>query len=164
MNYCALPECRQPYNIGYGSCCKRSHHNRYAGLIRHNLVKDIKRKSYAGVKESFIGPPTPKRIKYKQEYIPTKHLSTEQQAARRIRVRTRHMRVRHVTPVWANQAKIKEIYKKAVELTESTGVMHEVDHIVPISHKLVCGLHNEFNLQVLTKTENREKRNKFLVE
>jgi hypothetical protein len=164
MKQCALPECKKPFTIGYGSCCKRSHHNRYAGLIRHNLIQDVQRKSYAGIKETFVGPPAPTRIKYKQEYVPTIQLSSDQQEIRRLRTRTRHKRIRHVTPIWANKENIKEIYKQAVSLTESTGIRHEVDHIIPLTNKLVCGLHNEFNLQILPMSENRSKNNKFSVE
>lgn len=34
-----------------------------------------------------------------------------------------------------------------------------VDHIVPLNHPLVSGLHNEFNLSVIPKEENRMKDN-----
>jgi hypothetical protein len=37
----------------------------------------------------------------------------------------------------------------------------EVDHIIPLVSKIVCGLHNVFNLQLLKKSENSIKRNKF---
>lgn len=36
----------------------------------------------------------------------------------------------------------------------------EVDHIVPITNRLVCGLHVPWNLQVVTRTQNRRKGNK----
>jgi hypothetical protein len=56
-------------------------------------------------------------------------------------------------PKWANRDAITAIYKEAARL----GL--EVDHIVPLKHDLVCGLHVESNLQLLTVSENRRKSN-----
>jgi hypothetical protein len=64
---------------------------------------------------------------------------------------------------WADEAKIAEIYSEARRQTEATGVKHVVDHIIPIKHPLVCGLHVETNLRVITQYENGRKKNKFEV-
>ncbi|NDG30649.1 hypothetical protein EB118_11330 [bacterium] len=37
---------------------------------------------------------------------------------------------------------------------------HEVDHIIPITHELLCGLHVPWNFQYLTISSNRSKGNK----
>lgn len=65
-------------------------------------------------------------------------------------------------PSWANKSEIATFYKRARELTESTGVKHHVDHIVPLRSKLVCGLHVESNLRVITASENVSKGNRLI--
>jgi len=71
----------------------------------------------------------------------------------------RYARKRHATPAWANFEAIRAFYRKAHRLTIETGVRHEVDHIVPLQSPFVCGLHVEYNLQILTSLENKKKRN-----
>ena len=70
-------------------------------------------------------------------------------------------RLLQATPKWANKEKIESIYEEAARLTKETGVEYTVDHIVPLKNDKVCGLHVEYNLQILTKSENSSKRNKF---
>ncbi len=64
-------------------------------------------------------------------------------------------------PRWASKDEILKFYKMSAALSKSTGIRHHVDHIVPLRSKYVCGLHCEFNLQILTDTENCKKSNKF---
>ena len=61
------------------------------------------------------------------------------------------------TVAWADHDKIRQLYALAREMTEQTGVPHEVDHIYPLQGKLVSGLHVETNLRVIPKSENRSK-------
>lgn len=67
------------------------------------------------------------------------------------------------TPPWANQDRVVALYQIAADLTRETGTRHEVDHIVPLQGETVCGLHVHWNLQILTKSENSRKKNKFEV-
>ena len=73
-------------------------------------------------------------------------------------------RKRNATPSWASAEIIKTIYHQARVLTETTGIIHHVDHVIPLAHKFVCGLHVEHNLQILLFSENLEKHNTFIVE
>jgi hypothetical protein len=63
-------------------------------------------------------------------------------------------------PAWSDLETIKQIYAEAAELTKSTGIRHEVDHIYPLQSDYMCGLHVETNLQILTQSENAAKRNR----
>ena len=59
---------------------------------------------------------------------------------------------------WDREA-VREVYRQARELTQSTGVPHEVDHEIPLHGKTVSGLHVSWNLRVRTMSENRSKGN-----
>ncbi len=66
------------------------------------------------------------------------------------------------TPAWADGAAIAKFYTEAKRLTVETGIPHEVDHIIPIQGRKVCGLHVEYNLQILTKAQNISKHAKLI--
>lgn len=68
------------------------------------------------------------------------------------------LRVRKATPSWVDKAKLDAVYIEAARLRLT------VDHIIPLRHKLVCGLHVPANLQLLTAEQNSRKSNKFDVE
>lgn len=65
------------------------------------------------------------------------------------------------TPKWADLEAIAEFYAYAVHLSKSTGILHHVDHVIPLRSSKVCGLHCETNLQVIPAEENLKKRNNF---
>ena len=60
------------------------------------------------------------------------------------------------TPRWANLRQIADIYEQARFIAGS-----HVDHIVPLRHPLVCGLHVEHNLRVIPARENCSKQNRY---
>lgn len=59
-----------------------------------------------------------------------------------------------------NSCKFKDtlpFYEEAHRKTLATGVLHVVDHIIPLRGSPVHGWHEPSNLQVLTDAENRAK-------
>ncbi|MGL5937060.1 MAG: hypothetical protein ACRCZI_15725 [Cetobacterium sp.] len=73
----------------------------------------------------------------------------------------RHTAQLQRTPQWADLAAIAQVYARCEAMTKSTGIRHEVDHIIPLQGEIVSGLHVHQNLQILTCTENRKKWNRF---
>jgi hypothetical protein len=75
-------------------------------------------------------------------------------------VRRRQAAKLQATPHWADHKVMQAFYKLAKQLSAS-GIPHDVDHIVPLKHPLVCGLHCPANLQVIPRKENRAKWNRW---
>lgn len=66
------------------------------------------------------------------------------------------------SPNWLNKEQLDKIisfYELAIECQSLTGDEYQVDHIIPIRGKNVCGLHVPWNLQVLPADLNRRKSN-----
>lgn len=82
--------------------------------------------------------------------------SPEGKAVRNNCQRRRKIKVEKATPNWDGDELIKLVYLKAQEWGFA------VDHIIPVNHKLVCGLHTWNNLQLLSTSENSKKYNNFI--
>lgn len=76
----------------------------------------------------------------------------------RLRVALRRHRAKIATPPYISKQDLYPIYKKATELGLT------VDHIIPLTHDLVCGLNVPWNLQLLSLEENSSKKNTFYIE
>ena len=67
------------------------------------------------------------------------------------------------TPPWLTDEDSRRIqvrYLEAAWMTRRTGIPHDVDHIVPLQGKTVCGLHVPWNLRVITKSFNASKQHR----
>ena len=91
------------------------------------------------------------RERYKRTNKGTVNATTRKRQAQKI----------NATPAWADLEQIKRIYTLCAKVSERTGVLHHVDHIIPLKGKDVCGLHTEKNLRVIPAKMNLEKSNKY---
>lgn len=56
---------------------------------------------------------------------------------------------------------VKEAYRLSRLRAKFTGILWEVDHIIPIAGRTVCGLHVWNNFAVIPASENRSKFNRY---
>tara|TARA_R110000824_G_scaffold44937_1_gene130362 strand:- start:426 stop:965 length:540 start_codon:yes stop_codon:yes gene_type:complete len=76
----------------------------------------------------------------------------------------RKVAIKRATPSWLtkeHKQRIKQKFEIAKRLTETTGIPHVVDHIVPVQGENISGLHVPWNMQVITRRQNAKKSNKF---
>lgn len=128
----------------------KSEASKAAGRRYYEKNKDL-------VKAKAFARPVEDKRRYKSKF------KIENPTLYKVLVNVRRRRHRQATPAWLTQEQrdaIKQLYIQAQKLTELTGVRYEVDHIIPISHDDVCGLHVPWNLQVIPKEENLKKSNK----
>lgn len=68
------------------------------------------------------------------------------------------------TPPWLTKLHYQQIeifYDAAAKLSKEFGILMEVDHIIPLQGENISGLHVPWNLQVISKSQNCQKKNKF---
>jgi len=144
---------RKAMKDGHTSACKDCDYERRQGKYRDVILKNSEKHNRA------------RGHRPRAEYLEERRRNPIPQS---YRVAKRRAMKKKATSVWANQRYIKDLYANAAEanaIFEAVGVKpnFEIDHIVPLQHSKVCGLHVEHNLQVLPSHENRTKSNKFEV-
>jgi hypothetical protein len=68
------------------------------------------------------------------------------------------------TPSWTTSSdllQIKVMYECSARVSKCLGILHHVDHIIPLQGKRVSGLHVPNNLQVIPATLNLQKGNRY---
>lgn len=106
--------------------------------------------------------------KNKEKGKPTrKKWEQENRGKRRAIVAKRRAIKIQATPKWLSEEdfnKIESFYVLAANMTQKTGIVHEVDHILPLNGNEISGLHYWTNLQILTAEQNRSKSNRIAPE
>ena len=164
IQICALPDCKNTVQNWRTHFCCKSHAGKYSSFSLPKLESKVKG---CRVKRSVNGS--------RAKIVPTDQSVTDLVIPRRVKnaikknlpidrrkFMGRNDLLKLVTPKWANKEQIAKIYKQSIALSES-GQQHHVDHIIPLNHPLVCGLHVEHNLQILTKEANSKKNNRFTI-
>ena len=70
----------------------------------------------------------------------------------------RYAAKRQRTPKWADREKILDVYRLCARFRK-LGCDFEVDHVIPLQGKNVCGLHVHNNLEIIEARTNRSKSN-----
>ena len=90
-----------------------------------------------------------KRSEYQKRH------SKSNAGAKNARTAKRRAMKLQATPLWAEPELIELIYAEAAY----RGM--QVDHIIPLQGKNVCGLHIHNNMQLLTRSQNAKKSNRY---
>lgn len=109
------------------------------------------------VKARAMARPTEDKRRYQNKW------AEENVVVVRAFTKARRRKHRLATPTWLSDEQFKNIraiYEQAITLSRTTGVPYAVDHIIPLQHDEVCGLHVPWNLRVITRAENAMKSNK----
>ena len=130
--------------------------NRKRNDRRRDYIKKHNQKYYVENKDTILKN-NRKYYEENKEWLATKKLEWQRNNKGKVKaIQNKRRAIKlQALPNWANLDKIKEIY-----LTCPNGF--DVDHILPLNNKLICGLHVEFNLQHLPEKENASKSNKFV--
>ena len=73
----------------------------------------------------------------------------------------RRARKLKATPSWEDKRKTQWYYDESQRISQETGVAHHVDHMVPLNHWSVRGLHWHMNFDIIPGAENCSKNNRF---
>ena len=150
----------------YCLSCKRQRELTSAGSKAYRRRRYVEKRdtilSEAKAQYAITGPKTEYTAKWRKDNAEKiKQYRKDNAGLYAYHAASRRRLVRLATPSWADLDRIKAIYLEAARLTVDTGIPHHVDHIIPIKHHLVCGLHVPDNLQILKAYDNQTKNNKF---
>jgi len=135
------PDCKECH-----SKMKAKYHEKNKEKLKAKSKKyheDNREKLLIGIKE--------RSLKWWEE---NKHRAEVKERRKEAYNRYRALKLNAV-PAWYNKKEVKYIYKIARERNL------EVDHIVPLNSKFVCGLHVQDNLRCIPRELNMKKSNRY---
>ena len=157
----AILEARRLKSRGLYQKLPQERKDQINALKRARMASDqeARKKNQAGNKArhavNMLDPKYRKRMSDKsQEWIYAnydKHLA---------RVKSRDAALKGHKPAWADESVMRSLYRLAQIYSRALGEPYQVDHIVPLKSKLVCGFHVQHNLQILPASANARKGNR----
>lgn len=136
--------------------CQRIKNDRKVNPEKYRKVaeKYKSKPDYKSIKKQWVLKNPEKRQEILRKYHKKHYAKLHEKVLARLALK------KQAIPLWYDKKLCQMFYKLSQEKTKHTGVRHEVDHIVPLKSNIVCGLHCQQNLQVITEYENRSKSNK----
>lgn len=153
------------YNSGHCCQCKKDN-NRKWDLANSDRVRKAATERMNRFRNTEKGAESVKSAKSKHYYKNVEASREYQRVAKKkayslfpareiMRVRNRKNSLAERTPSWVDQDAVNAIYLRARELGQT------VDHVIPLRGKNVSGLHVASNLQIVPRSFNSSKGNRF---
>jgi hypothetical protein len=141
-------------------------------------MPETQREKYRASQRNYLENLPPEKIEFRKKYLQNyfRNLSEVQKQERSkysksylknnlhkhaaVQAKRRALKIM-ATPIWASKEIIDDYYLRATAWSKLSGEEFEVDHIVPLKSNVVCGLHCQQNLTILSRFENSSKGNRW---
>jgi 5-methylcytosine-specific restriction endonuclease McrA len=133
----------------------------YRDRNKENISK-LKKRHYLKRKSHILAKQKRYQDANREKYLEYQRLIYKNNRSEYIaRARARQSKLGLATLSSVFKDKCNEIYKQCSIQSKVDGIEYQVDHIIPLNHPDICGLHVPWNLQILSKEYNKRKKNKF---
>ena len=136
-------------------CGTKCYNNcKVARYARQKVYSELNKDKIATRKKAYYEENKEKYAVYRKNHYETNKRSYFVRA----RARSQGVTVRSFAH---EKERVELIYYLAKLLTDKTGEKHVVDHVIPLKHPLVSGLHVAANLRIMKSSDNDSKYNKW---